>query len=642
MDIHAAGIDAARQRVAAGVAASAVRTWSTWPRQLGGGRCALPPPPRPPLPPPPPPRVAEGRRGGGGEDAARDAGEAAGATLDARRGAGPGKAEEVAGGGSRATSRGGGVAWSGVVAQAGPDADTAGGNAVAGAVADASAGDGAAGVAVVVASREGREGGEVGSKRPFASAAAPRAYQPPKRRLVSATRRFPPGCGRGADDGGSAALPKKPAPPPSVGEAGSSAAAVPRLIAGGGHRGQDAGALRSPEPSCRRSVAAADGLLDTDSQGGSGRGGFGSCKQLVSAMRLLPKPTMVSAIRRFPPGCGRVTGSQPLNKSADNRPLTESKELSAAGGSSGLKKKVIVKCPAHIRMKVASACTMGSINKLDDIAASILQDDCFSKALAAYERKLELKFNVSSDVPSVRCQRQHGTQNVDARSKVKMMCKRFRFICRATVQFVEQRSLKVSRIDLVADKVIKKLPGFTQHDPIIGNVPGVEIGDEFVYRVELALVGLHRPYQGGIDITRDENGVPVAISIVASGGYPDELSSSGELVYTGSGGKLAGKKYGEDQKLKRGNLGLKNCIQTMTPVRVIHGFKSLSREEGSHSRARGASAFTYDGLYCVVDCWREGQAGSKVFKYKLQRIPGQPQLPYCSKTACSGKTGIMR
>uniref|UniRef100_A0A0A9D4J6 Pre-SET domain-containing protein n=1 Tax=Arundo donax TaxID=35708 RepID=A0A0A9D4J6_ARUDO len=28
----------------------------------------------------------------------------------------------------------------------------------------------------------------------------------------------------------------------------------------------------------------------------------------------------------------------------------------------------------------------------------------------------------------------------------------------------------------------------------------------------------------------------------------------------------------------------------------------------------------------VVDCWQEGPKGSMVFKYKLQRIPGQPEL----------------
>ena len=174
------------------------------------------------------------------------------------------------------------------------------------------------------------------------------------------------------------------------------------------------------------------------------------------------------------------------------------------------------------------------------------------------------------------------------------------------------------------DKLIRKLPGFTKQGPVVGSVPGVEVGDEFLYRVQLALVGLHRPFQGGIDSTRHEKtGVRIAISVVASGGYPDELSSnSGELVYTGSG-----KKDNGDQKLEHGNLALKNCIDMKTPVRVIHGFKDQNREElGSHSRAREVSTFTYDGLYHVVDCWREGSPGSKVFKYKLQRIPGQPQL----------------
>jgi len=525
----------------------------------------------------------------------------------------------------------------------------------------------------VAAPREGSGGGEVGSKRPPSSpVAAPRADPPPKRRLVSATRYFPPGCGRGGADGGSglvdapapaparsnggsaAASPKPPPPRRSVAKAGSgglakaSAAVIRGPVADGGRHGPDAGALRSPQRPRRSGAAAADSLLDTDPRGGAGRGGgFGSGKQLVPPTRLLPK-----LIRSFPVGRGRVKASQSLSKSADKYPQTEGKESAAARvsfglkkkvvvkdpaarGSFGLKKKVVVKDPAHFRLKVASACTMGTIIRVDQVVDQLLEDDGFLKAIDAYDRKLQLELNVSSDVPSVRSQRQYGTQNADARRKVKKMCKRFRFICKTIVQFVEQRSLKTSRIDLAAAGVIKALPGFTQHDPIIGNVPGVEVGDEFLYKVELALVGLHQPNRGGIGTTRGANGVLVAISIVASGYYPDELSSSGELVYTGSGGKYAGKKTDENQQLKRGNLALKNCIQTGTPVRVIYGFKGLSRKKGSHSRAKGASAFKYeyDGLYHVVDWWTEGQAGSMVFKYKLQRIPGQPELPHCSKTA---------
>ncbi|KAG2579734.1 hypothetical protein PVAP13_6NG261500 [Panicum virgatum] len=538
-----------------------------WPERPGDHRGTPPPRPRPL---PPPPHAAGGCPGcgsGSGGGVARDAGD------------GAGKA--------------------GVVV---------------------SADDGVAGMAVVSAPRGGSGGGEVGSKRTSSfPMAVPRAHPPPKRRLVSATRRFPPGCGRGGADGssppvaaparpnGSSAASPKPPPPRSVAEAGSGVQV--KASAADGRHGPDAGALRSPERS-RRS-------------GGAGRGGeFGSGKQLVPATRLLPKPRIVSAIHSVPLGRRRVKALVSLNKSADKGPRTESKESSTARGSFGLKKRVVVRDPAYLRLKVASACTMGTINKLDQVVDSMLEDDDFLKEIAANDRKIEQELNVSSDA--------------DARRKVKKMCMRFQFMCGAVVRFVEQRSQKISRIDLAAADAIQKLPGFTQHEPVIGNVPGVEVGDEFLYKVELRLVGLHGHTRGGIDTTKDENGVLIAISIVvASGCYPDELSSSGELVYTGSGGKFAGKKTDENQQLKRGNLALKNCIQTRTPVRVIHGFKGLSRKKGSHSRAKGASAlkYEYDGLYHVVDWWTEGQAGSMVFKYKLQRIPGQPELPHCSKTA---------
>ncbi|CAO2175532.1 unnamed protein product [Urochloa humidicola] len=740
-DLRAAGLDAARKRVAAapgaGVAADA-RTWrSSGPTQRPGDR-------RGPLPPPPPPR----RGGGGGK---RDAGKEGDGAGDAR------KTDEVGGGG-------GGAAKSGAVARVGPVAEgepsAAGGNA--GSAVVRRGGNG--GAARVVAPREGvsggggagskkmalvssaapREGsgsGEVGRKKwAFASVEAPRAYPPPKRRMVSAEGSFPPGCGRGGGEGSrlvaagarpggdSAASPKKPAAaaarrpapsvdktgsggvlvlkkkasaavggssgvaapahrggspltkptsvaagarrPPSVSKVGSGsvlekasaavgssrpvisparrsgdraalptkpaaaphgavgkagsvgvlkkvpAAVVPRPVAdGGGHHVPRAPALKSLGPSRQSGVsaAAADGLLDTDSQGRSGRGGFGSGKEVVQS----PPKTAVT------PGRGRVKVSQPLNRSAEKCLDTESKDSSTSSDSFGPKKKVSVKSPDYRRLKIASACVMGSISTVGDLVDSIVADDAFWNAEAAYRKELQQKLNGS----------------LDARSKFKMICDRFHFICNAIVQFVQQHSLRISRIDIAGGKVIKKLPGFTQQGPVIGTVPGVEVGDEFLYRVQLALVGLHRSHRTGIDYIKDDIHGLLAISIVASGRYPGELSSSGELIYTGSGGKYAGKKSDENQKLKGPNLALKNCIDAKTPVRVIHGIKS--REESSHSKAKGASAFIYDGLYHVVDYWKAGQAGSKVFKYRLLRIPDQPELPNRSKIASSRKTGKM-
>ncbi|TVU21292.1 hypothetical protein EJB05_30919, partial [Eragrostis curvula] len=175
-------------------------------------------------------------------------------------------------------------------------------------------------------------------------------------------------------------------------------------------------------------------------------------------------------------------------------------------------------------------------------------------------------------------------------------------------------------------KALKEHPIYTKLGPFIGNVPGVEIGDEFHYRAEMSIVGLHRPFVSGIG-TYKLNGVPIAVCIVASGGYPNEVSSSDELIYTGSGGNFDGKKKkDEDQKLKRGNLALKNCMETKTPVRVIHGFKGLNSGEYSQTKGKNISMFTYDGLYTVVDFWPERPKGSMIFKYKLQRMPGQSKL----------------
>ncbi|CAO2188058.1 unnamed protein product [Urochloa humidicola] len=321
-------------------------------------------------------------------------------------------------------------------------------------------------------------------------------------------------------DGSSAALPTKPATAPhrSVGKPGSvgvlekvSAAVVPRPVAGGGgHHGPHAAALKSLEPSHRSGVAAAaaDGLLDTDSQGRSGRSGFGSGKEVL---RSLPKPGVICAIRHFSPGRRRVKVLQPLNKSAEKCPDTGSKDSSTSSDSFGPKKKVSVKGPDYLRLKYASACTMGTISTVDDLVDSILADDAFWNAEADYQRELQQKLNGS----------------LDARSKFKMMCSRFHFICKAIVQFVQQHSLKISRIDFAAGKVMKELPGFTQQGPVIGDVPGVEVGDEFLYRVQLALVGLHRSPRKGIDFIKDEIHGLLAISIVSSGRYPGELSSSG-------------------------------------------------------------------------------------------------------------------
>lgn len=56
--------------------------------------------------------------------------------------------------------------------------------------------------------------------------------------------------------------------------------------------------------------------------------------------------------------------------------------------------------------------------------------------------------------------------------------------------------------------------------------------------------------------------MPLAVAIVISGMYEDDLDNAEEVVYTGQGGhNLTGdKRQNRDQVLKRGNLALKVCI----------------------------------------------------------------------------------
>ncbi|TKY70771.1 Histone-lysine N-methyltransferase, H3 lysine-9 specific SUVH6 [Spatholobus suberectus] len=74
----------------------------------------------------------------------------------------------------------------------------------------------------------------------------------------------------------------------------------------------------------------------------------------------------------------------------------------------------------------------------------------------------------------------------------------------------------------------------------------------------------------------------------------------------------------EDQKLERGNLALKNSSEEKNPVRVIRGSESMDGK---------CKTYVYDGLYVVESCWQDmGPHGKLVYRFRLRRIPGQPEL----------------
>lgn len=99
--------------------------------------------------------------------------------------------------------------------------------------------------------------------------------------------------------------------------------------------------------------------------------------------------------------------------------------------------------------------------------------------------------------------------------------------------------------------------------------PGVEVGQQFLSRAEMVVIGLHHHWLNGIDYIGVSKGkgktkfsdmdLPLAISIVMSGGYEDDVDNSEDVVYTGQGGNdlLSSRKQIKDQKLDKGNLALK-------------------------------------------------------------------------------------
>ncbi|RHN74144.1 putative methyltransferase chromatin remodeling SET family [Medicago truncatula] len=157
------------------------------------------------------------------------------------------------------------------------------------------------------------------------------------------------------------------------------------------------------------------------------------------------------------------------------------------------------------------------------------------------------------------------------------------------------------RNDLIAATLMNDHGMYLYHDvKIAGPVPGVCVGDIFLYRSEMCVIGLHGQPQAGIDYlhaSMSSNGQPIATSVVVSDGYNDD--DQGEfIIYSGHGDMK------QDQKLERGNLAMVTSMQYEIDVRVIRGFRLK-----------------------IIDCWFEkGISGFGVYKFMLSRVEGQPKM----------------
>ncbi|OMO92096.1 SRA-YDG domain-containing protein [Corchorus olitorius] len=175
-------------------------------------------------------------------------------------------------------------------------------------------------------------------------------------------------------------------------------------------------------------------------------------------------------------------------------------------------------------------------------------------------------------------------------------------------------------LQIRAIKVLEQSGKLVNTSKQVGHVSGVKVGDEFNWKGELSIVGLHHDIQKGIDTMRMINGDILALSIVDSGRYDNLIGNApGKLTYCGEGENpnVNGRKP-KDQKLVGGNLALKNSMHYKMPVRVIRKIESFDN----------GYKFVYDGLYNVTKCLVErGKFGKFVYKFSLERIDGeQPDL----------------
>ncbi|XP_030550559.2 histone-lysine N-methyltransferase family member SUVH9 [Rhodamnia argentea] len=182
---------------------------------------------------------------------------------------------------------------------------------------------------------------------------------------------------------------------------------------------------------------------------------------------------------------------------------------------------------------------------------------------------------------------------------------------------------RMRRGDLAAASMMRGRGLWVNRDKrIVGPLPGIEIGDVFFYRMELCVVGLHGQPQAGIDYltaSQSSNGEPIATSVIVSGGYEDDEDAGDVIIYTGHGGQDKLNRQRNHQKLEGGNLAMERSMHYGIEVRVIRGIR--------YGGGATPKIYVYDGLYRILECWFDvGKSGFGVYKYKLMRIQGQPEM----------------
>ncbi|KAI9149669.1 hypothetical protein H9P43_009844 [Blastocladiella emersonii ATCC 22665] len=175
-------------------------------------------------------------------------------------------------------------------------------------------------------------------------------------------------------------------------------------------------------------------------------------------------------------------------------------------------------------------------------------------------------------------------------------------------------------------EIMKKEPSPAKRK--FGPIPNVPVGSLFGFRKCAHEAGVHRGLVPGI-AGHHEYGV---WSITCNGGYDGDIDEGDRIIFSGSGGRALSEKnlrtapQTMDMELSSRNAAFIKSYDLGRSIRVVRGPKS-GYEHAPHGLYR------YDGLYKCTDwTYEDGPTGFKVYRFTLEREPGQPPLESLPKT----------
>ncbi|KAL8539498.1 hypothetical protein ACS0TY_001205 [Phlomoides rotata] len=287
------------------------------------------------------------------------------------------------------------------------------------------------------------------------------------------------------------------------------------------------------------------------------------------------------------------------------------------------------KCSSHksngeLQNKIVDFVDLCSVGAESDQQSEMILGSTETENREEYQEQsfmdLDSKCNENCDgLINLQIGKHEQPQHADVMETLKLFREKYDQLKKCTSEIGEGKIPKPAHT--AAGELVKEMGMCNFVEKPFGHIPGIEIGDAFRFRAELAVVGLHGHFVSGINYVH-VNGKICATSVVESGQYENAAKTDDVLIYSGQGGnpKLKGK--ASDQKLERGNLALVHSMEMRYPIRVIFKRRNVMACRTLDTNV----AYVYDGLYIVNDYWqRRGEHGKLVFKFELRRLSSQPR-----------------